>query len=68
MASLLALVVLALALAFVFWLGRSDRIRSRTTTRRFLGVRYSARGIFGLRSIYIPLPFGYRIQLWEKKK
>lgn len=64
------LVALAVVLGFLYVVvrvARRAKLKRRTITRRFLGLRASVRGIFGLRSIYIPLPFGYRISLWEKE-
>lgn len=64
------LVLAAILVGFLYLVVRvlrRARLKRRTTTRRFLGMRFGVRGIFGFRSWYIPLPFGYRISLWEKE-
>jgi hypothetical protein len=59
------LIVLALILLVILWLSKG-RLRSRTTTRKPLpGLRASVRGLADVRSIYIPLGFGYRWEIYK---
>jgi hypothetical protein len=59
------LIVLALILLAVLLLSKG-KLRSRTTTREPLpGLRASVRGLADVRSIYIPLGFGYRWEIYK---
>jgi hypothetical protein len=61
----LLLIVVSLAYFALRLLGRG-RLRSRTTTRTPLpGLRASVRGLTDVRSIYIPLGFGYRWEIYK---
>lgn len=62
---MLTLTVLLILAGLVVWLLSRGKLRSKTTTRRFLGIRASIRGLFDVRSVYIPLPFGYRWELFK---
>jgi hypothetical protein len=58
------LIVIAVILGIIVLLSKG-KLRSRTTTRRFLGLRASVRGLADVRSIYIPLGFGYRWEIYK---
>jgi hypothetical protein len=59
------LIVFALILLAILLLSKG-KLRSRTTTRKPLpGLRASVRGLADVRSIYIPLGFGYRWEIYK---
>ena len=59
--------VIVVTVVFLLWrLLRRGKLKSRTTTRTPLpGLRASVRGVADVRSIYVPLPFGYRYELFK---
>ena len=65
--AVLTLTVLLILAGLVMWLLSRGKLRSKTRTRSFLGIRASVRGLLDVRSIYIPLGFGYRWELFKAK-